>query len=426
MSVIQRHFSLMIKLTRDWSNYRRYAFARMLRDASYSYQRLSSFAFWLIHHRSNGSRNREASAERFLVTGRCRLIGDAMIVQTFLIAANGLGERFTVQTRRSRINGTPSNRARSRLSTTGPVKCSFCVLLPAGVMTPRKSSYYPARLSVRDSPVTTGPRRGLLNEPLQKRNDAYERVVRSACTLFIDRFVTIDRRPWKAKCHVQFTCRQSHFWIAQFLSRAHLIDLHAHFWKQWGSDAYSSRDLIFREGFSGFFVSSFFIFPFNLQLTSRWPLTRLRLHRRKKKSTTRRLRATRVEKYHSGTNWSISCASNYVKNQEREKEGERRREKGEGRRIVIIRIIGMTWPECTAGIIAPAGFTHLIQATIAISHRVISFSAQQAYNPASRDLSSRDHSRASSLRLPGARQERALSSPRGFSRHRSALLCMSW
>jgi len=238
MSVIQRYFSLMIKLTRDWSNYGRYAFARMLRDASYSYQRLSSFAFWLIHHRSNGSRNQEASAERFLVTGRCRLIGDAMIVQTFLIAANGLGERFTVQTRRSRINGTPSNRARSRLSTTGPVKCSFCVLLPAGVMTPRKSSYYPARLSVRDSPVTAGPRRGFLN----------------GC-------------PWKAKCHVQFTCRQSHLWIAQFLSWTHLIDLHAHlpharFWKQWDSDAYSSRDLIFREGFSGFFVSSFFYLPF--------------------------------------------------------------------------------------------------------------------------------------------------------------------
>lgn len=67
--------------------------------------------------------------------------------------------------------------------------------------------------------------------------------------------------------------------------------------------------------------------------------------------------------------------------QNRERERERNVQ-----RIVISRIIGMTWPECTlavftARIIAPAGFARLIQATIVISHLVISFSVQRACNP---------------------------------------------
>jgi hypothetical protein len=46
-----------------------------------------------------------------------------------------------------------------------------------------------------------------------------------------------------------------------------------------------------------------------------------------KKNLLREARATKVEKYHGSTNWSISCASNYVKKSgERKKERKRKRE----------------------------------------------------------------------------------------------------
>jgi len=324
--VIQRHFSLMIKLTWDWSNYERYAFARILKGASYSYWRSRSLVrlvFRVIHHHSNGSRNREASAERFLVTDRCRLIGDVMIVQTFLIAANGLANNL-----RHRRGGAgltvrqvigPGRGSLQRDPSSVPFVCFY-----------RRAWWHRGNLPIALAgavvcPRSTGHDRSSMRSPKRAVSETERRVRARAHYSLIVSSLSIDVLGKRnATCDSSVDNRA--FGSPNFLLG---LALSTFFMLAFEKNAYSSCDLIFCERFSAMLhatrLSSFFIFLSNnfslaanaeFMIASAWKKIYYEKHELQK---LRNITAARTGASH--------VRAITLKNQERERKRERERER---------------------------------------------------------------------------------------------------